>query len=149
MQPIILAICFAVFTSFAADAPPVTGTAVPALAAFDEAMQQYMSEIKCSSGTIAIMKDGKIVFERGYGWSDKDRKVPTQPDTMMRIASVTKPITSAAVKHLIAEKKFAYDTKAFEYIGIAPGGAVSDQRIYSITVKNLLEHRGGWNRDTW
>lgn len=136
----------------AAEAPvavPVTGAAVESLKAFDEAMLEFMRKYDIQGGGLAVSKDGKILLERGYGWADQARTKPTPPDALMRIASVTKPITRAAVLKLIREGKIAYDTKAFEYLALdPPGGKVADERIYKITVKNLLEHRGGWDKAT-
>ncbi|MCX5683479.1 MAG: serine hydrolase [Planctomycetota bacterium] len=137
--------------SLAAEAPaavPVTGAAVESLKAFDDAMLEFMKKYDIQAGVLAVSKDGRIVLERGYGWADKARTRPTPLDAIMRIASVTKSITKAAVLALIREGKIAYDTKVFAYLGIEPpGGKAADERIYKITVKNLLEHRGGWDRD--
>jgi N-acyl-D-amino-acid deacylase len=136
--------------SLAAEAPaavPVTGVAVESLKAFDDAMLEFMKKYDIQAGVLAVSKDGRILLERGYGWADKARKKPTSPDAIMRIASVSKSITKAAVLKLIREGKLSLDTKVFEYLGIEPpGGKADDERIYKITVKNLLEHRGGWDR---
>jgi N-acyl-D-amino-acid deacylase len=128
-------------------AVPVTGAAVESLKAFDDAMLEFMRKYEIQAGVLAVSKDGRLVLERGYGWADQARTKPTPPDALMRIASVAKPITRAAVLKLIREGKIAYDTKAFHLLGIEPpGGKAADERIYKITVKNLLEHRGGWDR---
>jgi N-acyl-D-amino-acid deacylase len=64
----------------------------------------------------------------------------------MRIASVTKPITAAAVYKLIRNKRLSLSTKAFQLLDLkAKAGKVADRRIYSITVGQLLEHKGGWD----
>ena len=154
--PLFLALLVAALAraSLAADAPapvsaavPITGAAVESLKAFDDAMLEFMRRYDIQAGVLAVEKDGKILLERGYGWADKARTRPTPPDALMRIASVTKPITRAAVLALIREGKIAYDTKAFQLLGLdPPGGKAADERIYKITVKNLLEHRGGWDR---
>jgi N-acyl-D-amino-acid deacylase len=137
----------------AAEAPvavPVTGAAVESLKAFDDAMLEFMRKYEIQAGVLAVSKDGKILLERGYGWADQARTRPTPPDALMRIASVTKPITRAAVLALIREGRIACDTRAFEYLALdPPGGKAADERIYKITVKNLLEHRGGWDRGAW
>jgi N-acyl-D-amino-acid deacylase len=141
--------------SLAAEAPapvpaavPVTGVAVESLKAFDDAMLEFMRKYEIQAGVLAVSKDGRIVLDRGYGWADQARTKPTPPDALMRIASVAKPITRAAVLKLIREGKLSLDTKVFAYLGIEPpGGKTADERIYKITVKNLLEHRGGWDRD--
>ena len=127
---------------------PVTGQKVAGFEPVDEAMTQFMSTIGCQAGAVAIGKGGRVVFSRGYGWSDQGKKTPTAPGTMFRIASVSKPVTAAIVRQLIAEGKLSLDTKAFPLLQLEPppGGKV-DPRLETITVAQLLEHKGGWDRE--
>jgi len=132
-----------------AQAPPVTGKKVPGYEPVDQAMQEFMTRIGAQAGAVAISKDGQLLFSHGYGWSDKAKSKPTQPDALFRIASVSKPITAAAIKNAIRAKELSFDTKAIEFIGIKPpsGKEIADPRILTITVRQLLNHRGGWDRD--
>jgi N-acyl-D-amino-acid deacylase len=67
----------------------------------------------------------------------------------MRIASIGKPITLAALLKLIREGKLKLDTKAFVFLNVQPPtGRKRDPRLLDITVKHLMEHEGGWDRDT-
>ena len=126
---------------------PITGTAVPELAAFDVAVLKFMSERDIPAGVLAVMKDGKLVLSRGYGHLDRERTRPVPPDTPFRLASVTKPVTAAAVRQLIAAGKLHEDTKVAEYLGLnPPEGATMDKRWAEITVEQLLRHRGGFDR---
>lgn len=139
----------------ASDAPcrPISGDEVPALAALDTFMLQFLCEHDISAATIAITRDGSLIYNRAFGWSDQDRTTPLAPDALMRIASVSKPITAAAVRELIAEGAFTLDTHAFD-VGQTSGGllalepfpSLGDPRIADITVRHLLEHKGGWDR---
>jgi CubicO group peptidase (beta-lactamase class C family) len=127
---------------------PITGKNAPAFAPIDLAVLKFMDTIGCQTATIAISEDGRLVYSRGYGWSDEHKTKPVPPDALMRIASVTKPITAAAIKNLVRSKQLALDAKAFELIEVnAPGGKVADPRVGNITVGQLLEHKGGWDRD--
>ncbi|MBE3099560.1 MAG: beta-lactamase family protein [Planctomycetes bacterium] len=126
---------------------PVTGAAVESLKAFDTAMLEFMQKYGIQAGVLAVSQDGRLVLERGYGWADQARTKATPPDALARIASVTKAVTRAAVLALIREGKVSYDTKAFEWLAIEPpGGKAADERIYKVTVRQLLDHRGGWDR---
>ncbi len=126
---------------------PVTGKAVDRLRGFDEAMLRFMQDRGIPAGTLALSRDGEILLSRGYGWSDRDRKKPIAPDTPMRIASLAKPITAAAVLKLTADGKLDLDARAFALIGATPpAGKTPDPRLKDITVKHLLEHEGGWDR---
>jgi len=138
---------FAGALSFAQDRLPMTGDAVPDLAAFDDAMQKFMSDRSVTAGTLAVSKNGKLVLSRGYGWLDDAHTHLCPPATPMRIASVSKPITLAALLHLIRAGKLKLDDKPFEYLQVAPPpGHKMDERLLKITIKDLIEHKGGWDR---
>jgi CubicO group peptidase (beta-lactamase class C family) len=146
-------LALAVFLLFAVTAPaagprPVTGTAVPTFAPVDEALQDYMDRVGVQAATVAISRDGKLLYSRGYGWRDARKRTPTAPDTLMRIASISKPITAAEVKKLLRDGKLTPDTRVFPLLGIKPyNGKLGDRRLNDITVGQLLEHKGGWDRD--
>jgi N-acyl-D-amino-acid deacylase len=125
---------------------PVSGTAVPSLAGFDRAMQEFMQERGIPGGTLAVMKNGRLVLARGYGFADPERTRVIAPDTPFRIASLTKPITAAATRQLIRAGKLRFTTKVFPLLGVTPPqGQQPDPRLKDITVQHLLEHRGGWD----
>jgi N-acyl-D-amino-acid deacylase len=127
----------------------MSGKRVPLLDAFDEAMQTFMRERHIQAGTLAVMKDGKLVLSQGFGHADVDGKRQVDPDDPFRIASVTKPFTAAAVRKLIKEGKVKADTKVFAYLGVTPPPSKeADPRLKDITVQHLLDHKGGWDRDT-
>ena len=128
---------------------PMTGKKATAYAAIDKTVLQFMDTIGCQAATVAISIDGKLVYSRGYGWIDEAKKKPVPPDALMRIASVSKPITATVVKKAIRAGQLSLDAKAFDLIAVKPrGGKVADPRIKNITVRQLLEHKGGWDRDT-
>jgi N-acyl-D-amino-acid deacylase len=125
---------------------PMTGDAVPELAAFDETMQKFMRERNIVAGTLAVSKNKKVVLSRGCGHVDDERTHLCGPATPMRIASVSKPITLAALFHLIREGKLSLKTKAFVFLGVKPPpGQTMDPRLLDITVGDLVEHKGGWD----
>ncbi len=116
--------------------------------AIDHAMAQSMQLCKASAATVAIGRGDEIVFQEGYGFSDRQQKTPTRANTTMRIASCTKPVTRAAVEVLIRRNKLQRDTLIFEFLGIQPdGGQLNDERIRQITLEHLMNHQGGWDRD--
>jgi CubicO group peptidase (beta-lactamase class C family) len=130
--------------SVAADRP-MTGKQEARFAGIDKAILRYMDRVNCRAATVAVSSNGKLLYSRGYGWSDQARKKPTPPDALMRIASVTKPLTAAAVKNLVRAGKLSLQAKAFDLIAVKPpGGKVADPRIKNITVAHLLDHQGGW-----
>jgi CubicO group peptidase (beta-lactamase class C family) len=135
-------------TFCSADERPVTGREVPRYARFDDIVNSHMDLIGAHAASLAVASEGRIVYARGYGWSDKAHNKPTQPDSLFRIASCTKPVTAAVVKNLIRGRRLTTTTPAFEYLGISAwNGHWGDKRLPLITVQHLLEHKGGWDRE--
>ena len=123
----------------------------PSLAnAFDREVEAFMSARKVPGGALAVVKDRQLVYARGYGFADRERQIPAKPDSLFRIASVTKPFTAVAVMKLVEQGKLALDAKAFPLLNLQP--AVQsfrdpEPRLRDITVRQLLQHTGGWDRD--
>jgi N-acyl-D-amino-acid deacylase len=108
-----------------------------------------MAKWNVTGGAIAVAKDGRLVFARGYGLADREKKNPVASDALFRIASISKPITAVAVLRLVEQGKINLDERALPAIGPleGPPGAKVDPRLESITVRQLLQHTGGWDRD--
>jgi CubicO group peptidase (beta-lactamase class C family) len=124
---------------------PASGPVVPELVPLEEAMITTMVNRALGAGTIALMKDSKLVFRQGYGWRDQNRAAIMHPDNLFRLASVSKTLTMSAIRKLIREGRITPSTKVYAYLGIQPWrGVLGDRRIADITVQNLLDHRGGW-----
>jgi N-acyl-D-amino-acid deacylase len=132
----------------AAEDRPATGKKVRGFEPIDQAVLELMDRIGCQSATVAVSKDGRVVYSRGFGWCDEARQKPVPPDALMRIASLSKAVTAAAVKNAARARLLSLDTRAFEYIAVkAPGGTVADPRVSRVTVAQLLDHTGGWDRE--
>lgn len=127
---------------------PVSGTHVPGLDPFDSTMIAFMAARNIRAGTLTVSVGTTVRYSRAFGWKDAGQTQPLSPDAMFRLASVSKPVTAAAVRRLISEGKFFLGTSVFEYLALTPAGTVADPRIYSITVNHLLDHEGGWDRET-
>ncbi len=126
-----------------------SGPIVPELAPLEQAMTNYLVAHQFEAGTIALMHDGKLVLREGYGWRDTNFTEVIHPDNLFRLASVSKMLTASAIYKLVDAGKISLDTKVYSYLGIPPwGGLLGDSQITNITVQNLLDHSGGWDRDT-
>ena len=129
-------------------ARPASGPIVPELAALEQAMTNYLIVHQFEAGTIALMHDSKLVLRQGYGWRDTNFTTVIHPDNLFRLASVSKMLTAAAIYKLVDAGNISASTPVYSYLGIPPwGGVLGDGRITGITVQNLLDHSGGWNRD--
>ncbi len=126
---------------------PITGPKRPKVELLDAVMLKYLDKIGCTAATLAISKGSRTLYRRGYGWRDRERTVPTAPDTMIGIASCGKPIVAAAIRRLARQKRFELDAKLFDVLPIQPQGAIVDKRVKNITINHLLEHKAGWGNE--
>jgi CubicO group peptidase (beta-lactamase class C family) len=126
---------------------PATGKIAPGMEPLDTAVVTMMSRHGIPGAALAIAKDGKLVFARGYGWANLAANELVQPDTMFGVASLSKSITAAAVLKLVEQGRLSLDDRAFQLLDhIRPyrGGRV-DPPLHQITVRQLLNHSGGWD----
>ncbi len=133
---------------FDATAIAASGHEVPGMESFDRFMQRLMTKWQIPGGAIAVSRNGRLVFARGYGWADRETKESVQPDSLFRIASISKTVTAAAILKLAETKRLDLDALAFQILDeLQPAeGAVIDERLKRITVRQLLHHSGGWDR---
>jgi N-acyl-D-amino-acid deacylase len=127
---------------------PITGTAVPGMVWYDKVISDLMRKHDVPGGAVAVVRDGKLIYARGFGYADVENKTPVQPDALFRIASVSKPVTSAAIMQLVGDGKLRLDDRVAPYItDLAPApGATVDPRWEQITIRHLLTHTAGWDR---
>ncbi|MDQ4034239.1 MAG: beta-lactamase family protein, partial [Actinomycetota bacterium] len=126
------------------------GQAVPELATFDDVMTGLVVAWGVPGGQLAVAKDGRLVFDRAYGLADVEVGEPFQPESLCRIASVSKAITTVAVLTLVDDGRLALDDRAFRLLAALPPpmGAPTDPRLDEITIEHLLVHAGGWDNST-
>ena len=101
----------------------------------DELLTAYSSQHKFS-GNVLIAKEGKIIFEKSYGYADLKTKKPITPDTEFRVGSLTKMFTSNAILQLAKDNKLSLNDPVIKYV---PGFAYGD----SVKIINLLSHTSG------
>lgn len=101
-------------------------------------------------GALAVVKDRRLIYAKGYGWADREKQIPASPTSLFRIASISKPFTAVAVLKLVEDNKLTLDARAFDIVRAEPllkVGQPVDLRLARITVRQLLDHTGGWDRD--
>ena len=115
---------------------------------YDQTIRDFMRKYAIPGGAVAVMRDGKLIYARGFGYADVENQTPVQPDALFRIASVSKPITAAAIMKLVEEGKLELDDRVAPFIAhLTPAqGATIDARWEQITIRHLLNHTGGWDR---
>ena len=117
----------------------------------EPAMRQFMTEQNIGAGVLGVMWKGEIIYNKPFGWMDKSHTIGIRHDVMMRVASLTKPITAAAIRKLEACGVLTLDQRVFDVgqpgggiLQLEPWPSVGDPRIADITVGHLLRHRGGF-----
>lgn len=91
---------------------------------------------------LAFDRDGRALDSFSFGSPGSEGAPEWTPDVMVRIASVSKPITAEAIVRLVRAGRLTLDTPAFRYLGF---GAPNDPRKGLITVDMLLRHRSGYS----
>ena len=126
-----------------------TGSSDPKLKAYDELMTAFMREHKPPGASLAVTYQGRLVYARGFGIADREKREPVQPDSLFRIASVSKPFTASAVMQLVEKGKLKLEDRVFPILQLEPhlaGGEKVDPRLHEITVRQCLQHTAGWDR---
>lgn len=127
---------------------PQSGFTSSSLRPLDGFLTTFLEEHNVSGATVAVGKDGRIVYSRGFGYADVSALQQMQPDAEMRIASISKPLTGVAIMMLIQRGKLTLDTLVVPMLKKAGlPSPTGDQRWNKITVRHLLNHSGGWDRD--
>jgi CubicO group peptidase (beta-lactamase class C family) len=101
--------------------------------------------------SVAVARDGELLYERGFGLADRDNNEKLTPAHLFRIASVSKPITSVTLFRLTQEKRLTLEATVFGRRGILRddfGKALYKHWVEEIRIEHLLTHTcGGWQND--
>lgn len=96
--------------------PAQAGFAADRLARIDSTMALWVRQGWMQGGTALIIRNGKIVYHKGIGYSDLESKTPMQKTDIFRVASQTKAITSVAIMMLFEEGKLLLDDPVSKFI---------------------------------
>lgn len=122
-------------------APSAAMTAQDLGTLFDEHAVREMRKAGIAGAAIVVVKDGAIVFARGYGHADVSRQIPVSPDhTVFRIASVSKAVTYTAVMQLVEDGKLDLDVDIARYLDFAIPAAFGKP----LTMRHLMSHTAGF-----
>lgn len=98
-----------------------------------------LEETKSFSGGMLIIRDGKNVFCKGYGWADRERRVPFTPRTLASMGSITKAFTAAAVLKLAEQNRLSIADPIKKFFPQVPPDKAG------ITIHQLLTHSSGFH----
>ena len=107
------------------------------ISAIDSAVNELMTRTLTPGVSVAIAKSNEIIWSKGYGKADMENGTPAKSNTVYRLASVSKPITAAAVMQLVEQGKIDLDAPIQKYVPSFP------KKKYPITTRQLLGHLSG------
>ncbi|XP_026058580.1 serine beta-lactamase-like protein LACTB, mitochondrial isoform X2 [Carassius auratus] len=105
-------------------------------------LQRIKDEVGAPGMVIGVSVDGSHVWCEGVGYADLENRVPCGPDTVMRIASISKPLTAAAVARLWEEDKIDLDAPVQRYVPEFPQKQFDGEDV-TITPRMILSHLSG------
>lgn len=132
---------------------PVTGLFRSELSTVDTLMTNFMDANGIRGGVLGIMRNGVVVYQRGFGYHDEAETIAMPENALVRVASCTKPVTAAAIRVLISDGLFVASDQIFD-VG-QPGGGVltvtpfpfiGTNLLNQVTIQDCLVHAGGWDR---
>ncbi len=107
----------------------------------DELFAKDMEEYHIAGAAISVVKDGQLMFAKGYGYADLENGIPVDPEqTIFRIGSGTKPFTWTAVMQLVEQGKLDLEADVNTYLDFR----IPDTYPQPITLKHLLTHTAGF-----
>jgi CubicO group peptidase (beta-lactamase class C family) len=114
------------------------------LEGFDAVVDKAIADFKVPGLAIAVVKDGEVIYARGFGRRDLEKGLPVTPKTLFAIGSCTKAFTTFVMGTLVDQGKLDWDTPVRTYL---PGLRMSDPiATESITPRDLVTHRSGLPR---
>lgn len=114
------------------------------LAAIEQKVEARRKELGIPGMSLAIVKDGEVIFAKGFGYKDLAKQSPVTADTQFAIGSVTKAFTALSVLMSQEEGKLSLDDNPKKYLSYFK---INDAEIdKNITIRDLLSHASGLDR---
>ena len=134
----------------AAATPASVGISAERLTRLHAGMQGFIDRKEAGGIVTLIARDGKVVDVHASGFQDVESKTPMRTDTLFRIASMTKPVTSVAVMMLYEEGRLQLSDPVSKFIPAFKSSRVLEGAVpepvaarRAITIRDLLSHRSG------
>ena len=110
-------------------------------------IERWMARNGIKGASLAVMKDEKLIYCKGLGWSDQEVERKAEAGDIYRIASASKLVTAIGIMKLCEQGRLDLDDKVFGQQGILKHFTeFRDKRVPNITVRQLLDHTSGLSR---
>ena len=104
----------------------------------DTLLNDLIKEKRIPGLAISVLKEGEILFQKGYGYADLECKTPIDArKTVFRIASVSKPIAATALAHMVDDGLIDLDASFYNYVPYYP------KKKWDFTIRQLASHTAG------
>ncbi|HEY6554006.1 MAG TPA: serine hydrolase, partial [Vicinamibacteria bacterium] len=114
------------------------------LEGYDQLVQGMIDAWKVPGLAVAIVKDGEVIYEKGFGYRDTEKKLPVTPDTVFAIGSASKAFTTFVMGTLVDEGKLDWDKPVGTFL---PGFRLHDRvATEQLTPRDMVSHRSGLPR---
>jgi len=123
---------------FPPDSVDVVNERSAALKGLAAAVARFVEEDAVVGAELLVLEHGHVLLHEAFGWRDREKKLPMQPNTIFNIRSMTKPLVGAAIQILIDDGKLALNQPVADLL---PG--FDNDASRAITVEHLLTHRSG------
>jgi CubicO group peptidase (beta-lactamase class C family) len=114
----------------------------------DQTVIRFMNQWNIIGASLAIVREGKLIYSKGYGYADQEMGIPMNVNHIFRVASISKLITAAGIMKLVENEQLSLQSSVFGANGILNDtlfSHIADQRTTKITVEHLLRHQGGFS----
>jgi CubicO group peptidase (beta-lactamase class C family) len=98
-------------------------------------MDEYIADGEIAGAALIVRKNGEIVYQNKWGFSDIEAKIPVEYDAIYRMMSMIKPITAVAVMMLVEQGKIGLDDPVVKYIPSFADRMVTDERLKGYVLK--------------
>lgn len=130
------ALLAATFALRPADAPATGSASAGTLSELDAAAAAALASGACPGTALQIMRDGRSLYARQYGWTNLETRTPVAAGSIFRIGSLTKQFTAGMIVKLAAEGRLDLDDPAAKYLSFFAGKK-------EFTLRELLNHTAG------
>jgi len=114
------------------DRPDISNGDRQRVARFEKQVEDFRTVLKIPGMSVAIVKDQKLLWTKGFGFADLENRIPATPDTVFHLASVTKTFAATLIMQLVEQGKLDLDEPMSHYS--------SDFKDDSVKIKHIITH---------
>ncbi len=145
MRKIVLAVCLlAMAISAMAQKKGKTATVVDRFAGLDTAFERVLKDWHAAGFAVAVVEKDKVIYAKGFGYRDNEKKLPVTANTLFAIGSCTKAFTASLLGLLQKDGKLLYDKPVRNYLPDLK--FYNDEMNNLVTVRDMMSHRTGLPR---